>query len=285
MLIFGVRRLLSLKNCQMGPQTSFLQFSLKIQLFSKKLLNKKIFSIKFLIKKAIFNFGVGWPAPFNLYLYGPKYQSSDALPAPEIFFCSAWRSMVWYNQEIDPVRCVYLTTGPKSRKPTPKHPPPAPKRVPVVRHKSGCVPFFFSVWLIVLSGAQNSAAFPDHSFVGDHSTALSHHTISTVEIGKSLLSKNRPTEFRRSADEIFMNEYQFAHCHYFAGTLSFCVKARLQPLKKSYPFSFPSASSTIFGPGEMVFFSSLIFKWNDFRFGSYIFIFLFKHFRFSFRSD
>ncbi len=58
MLIFGVRRLVSLKNCQMRPQNSFLRFSLKIHLFSKKLLNKKVFSIKFLIKKAIFIFGV-----------------------------------------------------------------------------------------------------------------------------------------------------------------------------------------------------------------------------------
>ncbi len=58
MLIFDVRSLLSLKNCQMRPQNSFFRFSLKIQLYSKKLLNKKIFSIKFLIKKAIFIFGV-----------------------------------------------------------------------------------------------------------------------------------------------------------------------------------------------------------------------------------
>ncbi len=58
MLIFAVKRLLSLKNCQMRSQNIFLRFSLKIQLFSKKLLNKKIFSIKFLIKKAIFIFGV-----------------------------------------------------------------------------------------------------------------------------------------------------------------------------------------------------------------------------------
>ncbi len=58
MVIFGLRRLLSLKNCQMRPKNSFLRFSLKIQLFSKKLSNKKIFSIKFLIKKAIFFFGV-----------------------------------------------------------------------------------------------------------------------------------------------------------------------------------------------------------------------------------
>ncbi len=41
MLIFGVRRLLSLKNCPLRPQNSFLRFSLKIQPFSKKLLNKK----------------------------------------------------------------------------------------------------------------------------------------------------------------------------------------------------------------------------------------------------
>ncbi len=59
MLIFGVRRLLSLKNYQIRPQNSFLRFSLKMQLFSKKLLNKKIFSIKFLIKKDIFICGVG----------------------------------------------------------------------------------------------------------------------------------------------------------------------------------------------------------------------------------
>ncbi len=58
MLIFGVRRLLSLKNCEMRPQNSFLRFSLKIQLFFEKLLNKKIFSIKFRMKKATFIFGV-----------------------------------------------------------------------------------------------------------------------------------------------------------------------------------------------------------------------------------
>ncbi len=27
----------------------------------------------------------GGKAPFNPYFYGPKYHSSDALPAPEIF--------------------------------------------------------------------------------------------------------------------------------------------------------------------------------------------------------
>ncbi len=56
MLIFGVRRLLPIKNCQMLPENSFLRFSLKIQLFSKKLSNKKIFSIKFLIKKCYIHF-------------------------------------------------------------------------------------------------------------------------------------------------------------------------------------------------------------------------------------
>ncbi len=81
----------------MRPQNSFLLFSLKIQLFSKKLLNKKIFSIKFLIKKAVFIFWckmtpdrshsdtVGRVAN-NPYFYGPKYISSDAPLAPEIFY-------------------------------------------------------------------------------------------------------------------------------------------------------------------------------------------------------
>ncbi len=55
MLIFGVRRLLSRKNCQMRPQNNFLRFSLKIQLFFPKNCRiKKIFSIKFLIKKATY---------------------------------------------------------------------------------------------------------------------------------------------------------------------------------------------------------------------------------------
>ncbi len=88
MLIFGVRRLLSLKNCQMRPQNNFLGFSLKIQLFSKKLSNKKIFSVKFLIKKAIFIFGVRWPLTGRTVTHlevVPKYLSSDALPEPEIF--------------------------------------------------------------------------------------------------------------------------------------------------------------------------------------------------------
>ncbi len=90
MLIFGGRRLLSLKNCQMCPQNSFLRFSLKIRLFFEKIVEEKLFSIWFLIKKAIFIFGVRWPltsqAPFNPYFYVPKYRSSDALPVPEIFF-------------------------------------------------------------------------------------------------------------------------------------------------------------------------------------------------------
>ncbi len=45
MLIFDARRLLSLKNCQMHRQNCFSWFSQKILLFSKKLLNKKIFNI------------------------------------------------------------------------------------------------------------------------------------------------------------------------------------------------------------------------------------------------
>ncbi len=110
MLSFGVRRLLSLKNCQMRPQNSFLRFSLKIQSFSKKLLNKKIFNIKFLIKKAIFIFGVRWPltgrtvtqldvlqtfAPFKPHFYVPKYRSSGALPAPEFFFVLKGHDSSW----------------------------------------------------------------------------------------------------------------------------------------------------------------------------------------------
>ncbi len=55
MLIFGLRLLLSLKNCQMRPKTVFLRFSLKIHLLTKKLLN-----IQYQIsdKNDIFNFGV-----------------------------------------------------------------------------------------------------------------------------------------------------------------------------------------------------------------------------------
>ncbi len=111
MLIFGLRRLLSLKSRQIRPQNSFLRFSLKIQLFLKKLLNKKIFSIKFLIKKGYIHFWCkmtpvrshsdtvgrvankvrveGGFAPFNPYFYVSKYRSSDALPALEIFTVSS----------------------------------------------------------------------------------------------------------------------------------------------------------------------------------------------------
>ncbi len=87
---FRRKRLVSLKNCQMRPQNIFLRFSLKIQLFSKKLLNKKMFRIKFLIKKAIFIFGVRSPLTGSIMtqldFYVLKYRSSDALPAPEIFY-------------------------------------------------------------------------------------------------------------------------------------------------------------------------------------------------------
>ncbi len=95
MLIFGARHLLSLKNCQMCSQNSFSQFSQKILLFSKKLSNKKIFSISFLIEKVTFIFGVRWPLTGrtmthwlcckqskgwrgNPYFYIPKYLSCDA---------------------------------------------------------------------------------------------------------------------------------------------------------------------------------------------------------------
>ncbi len=44
-VIFNTRHHLSLKNCQMRPQNSFSWFSQKILFFSKKLLNKKIFSV------------------------------------------------------------------------------------------------------------------------------------------------------------------------------------------------------------------------------------------------
>ncbi len=113
MLIFGVRRLLSLKNCQMRRQNSFLRFSMKIQLFSKKLSNKKIFSIKFLIKKAIFIFGIRLPwqvaqwHSWTCYKQSKKPPStltsmfrnlsSDALPAPEIFFC---KTLHWHGVSI-----------------------------------------------------------------------------------------------------------------------------------------------------------------------------------------
>ncbi len=43
-LIFGAKRLLSLKNRQMCPENSISQFSQKILFFSKKFLNKIIFS-------------------------------------------------------------------------------------------------------------------------------------------------------------------------------------------------------------------------------------------------
>ncbi len=66
MLIFGAGRLLFLKSRQMCPQNSFLQFSRKILFFSKKLLNKKIFSIRFVMKKVIFIFGVDDPLQIAL---------------------------------------------------------------------------------------------------------------------------------------------------------------------------------------------------------------------------
>ncbi len=108
MLIFGVRRLLSLKNCQTRPQNSFSQFSLKILLFSKKLLNKKV---QHLIsnKKGYIHFwckmtpdkshsdlaavlqtkeGLKGRSPLKLLLL--QHLSSDALLAPNIFFCYSY---------------------------------------------------------------------------------------------------------------------------------------------------------------------------------------------------
>ncbi len=84
MLIFGPKRLLSLKSCQMCFQNSFSRFFQKILLFFEK-----IFSILFLIKEVIFIFAVRWSltgrtvtqrpccrqsreAPFNPYFYVPK---------------------------------------------------------------------------------------------------------------------------------------------------------------------------------------------------------------------
>ncbi len=59
-LIFCLRRPLSLKNGQMRPQNSFLQFPQKILLSPKKLFNIKIFSIKFSIKKVTLIFSIRW---------------------------------------------------------------------------------------------------------------------------------------------------------------------------------------------------------------------------------
>ncbi len=88
MLIFGAIRLLSLKNCQMRPQNSFLRFSLKIQLFSKKLLNKKNIQHQISDKKGYIHF---WRkmTPDRSHsdtVERVEYHSSDALSAPEIFF-------------------------------------------------------------------------------------------------------------------------------------------------------------------------------------------------------
>ncbi len=100
MLIFVVRRLLSLKNCQMRPQNIFLRISLKIQLFSKKLLNEKIFSIKFLIKKAIFIFGVRWPLTGRTVTQLDVLQTKWGLPLQPLLLRSEislfWRiSCAW----------------------------------------------------------------------------------------------------------------------------------------------------------------------------------------------
>ncbi len=61
MLIFGARRSLSLKNYQRCLLNSSSLFSQKIQHFLKKLLNNKVFSTSFVIKKSYVNF---WRKPF-----------------------------------------------------------------------------------------------------------------------------------------------------------------------------------------------------------------------------
>ncbi len=93
MLIFSVRCPLFLKNCQMGPQNSFLQ----IQLFSKKLLNKKNIQYQISDKKGYIHFWrkmtpdrshsdtVGRVAN-KVYSFLPKYRSSDALLRQRFFF-------------------------------------------------------------------------------------------------------------------------------------------------------------------------------------------------------
>ncbi len=77
----------------------FYRFLRKLQLFLKKLLNNKIFSISFVIKKVTLIFGVRWPLTVsqwpsgsvankvrvNPYFYVPKYLFSYPLPALEIF--------------------------------------------------------------------------------------------------------------------------------------------------------------------------------------------------------
>ncbi len=39
----------------------------------------------------------GDEAPFNPYIYGSKYRSSDAIPAPEIFFPNSSRFYLFFN--------------------------------------------------------------------------------------------------------------------------------------------------------------------------------------------
>ncbi len=60
MLVFGVRRFLSPKKLSnvLPKQFCAVFFENTAFFFPKKLLIKKIFSLKFLIKKAIFIFGV-----------------------------------------------------------------------------------------------------------------------------------------------------------------------------------------------------------------------------------
>ncbi len=62
MLIFGARRLLSLKNCQIClPKIVFQGFFRKYCFFKKKFLNKKYSAYNLWLKKVIFIIGVRWP--------------------------------------------------------------------------------------------------------------------------------------------------------------------------------------------------------------------------------
>ncbi len=62
----------------MPAKNNFSQLFWKILFFSKKLLNKKYIKLQCLQKRFV-------ATSFNPYVYVPKYDSSDALLAPEIF--------------------------------------------------------------------------------------------------------------------------------------------------------------------------------------------------------
>ncbi len=101
MIILGARRYLSLKNCQVCPQNSFSQFSWKILLFWKNYWKKNIQHLIYDKKSYIHSWCKITPyksrtvtlsgcvankVRVDLYFYIPKYHSSDAFPALEIYF-------------------------------------------------------------------------------------------------------------------------------------------------------------------------------------------------------